>query len=34
MNKFGKATKEDFRVVCDVIKKMIGESYELMLARS
>ncbi|KAF2726505.1 hypothetical protein EJ04DRAFT_183402 [Polyplosphaeria fusca] len=34
MNKFGKATEEDFETVCDVIRKMIRASHGLMLARS
>jgi hypothetical protein len=34
MNKFGKPTEEDFETVRDVIQKMIGRTYELVLARS
>ena len=34
MNKFGKATEEDFETVGEIIKKMIGGSNELLLARS
>jgi hypothetical protein len=33
MNKFGKPTEVDFRVVMDVVKEMIDASHELMLAR-
>ncbi|KAF2734985.1 hypothetical protein EJ04DRAFT_224485 [Polyplosphaeria fusca] len=34
MNKFGKATEEDFEIVRNVIGKMVGVSRELILARS
>jgi hypothetical protein len=34
MNKFGKATEEDFETVADVVKAMIKESPKLVLARS
>jgi len=34
MNKFGKATEEDFETVGEIIKKIIRGSNELLLARS
>ncbi|KAH8696893.1 hypothetical protein GQ44DRAFT_119407 [Phaeosphaeriaceae sp. PMI808] len=34
MNKFGSAIEEDFETVRDVIRRMIGASHELILARS
>jgi hypothetical protein len=34
MNKFGKATEEDFETVADVVRAMIKESPKLVLARS
>jgi alanyl-tRNA synthetase len=34
INKFGKPTEEDFETVRDVVKKMIGSSYRVVLARS
>jgi hypothetical protein len=34
MNKFGKPTEEDFEIVRDVVKKMVGAAHELVLARS
>jgi len=33
MNKFGKATEEDFETVADVIKKMIEKSSKLLADR-
>jgi hypothetical protein len=34
LNKFGKATEEDFETVRDIIKKMVEGSNALLLARS
>ncbi|OCK86896.1 uncharacterized protein K441DRAFT_671624 [Cenococcum geophilum 1.58] len=34
INKFGKPTEEDFKTVRDVIKRMIGAAYGLVLARA
>jgi hypothetical protein len=34
MNKFGKPTEEDFETVSEVVKKMVGASHELIVARS
>jgi len=34
MNKFAKATEEDFEMVRDVVKEMVEASHELMHARS
>jgi hypothetical protein len=34
INKFGNPTEEDFETVRDVVKKMIGSSYRLVIARS
>ena len=33
MNKFGKPEQEDFQTVCEVIKKMVEESPQLIKGR-
>ena len=34
MNKFGKATEEDFQTVCEVVESMVRKAPELVAARS